>query len=33
MAAFGKSWRYESCQRRVNRAETIIMAPSGISYG
>src|SRR5215831_11124359 len=27
------SWRYESRQRRVNRAETITMAPSGTSYG
>jgi|AmaraimetP72IA01_FD_contig_91_858283_length_1079_multi_6_in_0_out_0_3 hypothetical protein len=33
MAAFVKSWRYESRQRRVNRAETITMAPSGTSYG
>ena len=33
MAAFVKSWPYESCQRRVNRAETITMAPSGTSYG
>jgi hypothetical protein len=33
MAAFLKSWRYESRQRRVNRAETITMAPSGTSYG
>ena len=33
MAAFAKSWRYKSRQRRVNRAETIIMAPSGSSYG
>jgi hypothetical protein len=33
MAAFAKSWRYESRQRRVNRAETITMAPSGTSYG
>jgi len=28
-----KSWRYESRQRRVNRAETITMTPSGTSYG
>ena len=33
MAAFVKSWRYESRLRRVNRAETITMAPSGASYG
>jgi len=33
MAALVKSWRYESRQRRVNRAETITMAPSGTSYG
>jgi len=33
MAAFAKSWRYESRQRRVNRAETITMAPSGTSCG
>jgi hypothetical protein len=33
MAAFVRSWRYESRQRRVNRAETITMAPSGTSYG
>jgi hypothetical protein len=33
MAAFVKSWRYESRQRRVNRAEIITMAPSGTSYG
>jgi len=28
MAGFVKSWRYESRQRRVNRAETITMALS-----
>jgi hypothetical protein len=33
MAAFAKSWRYKRHQRRVNRAETITMAPSGTSYG
>jgi hypothetical protein len=33
MAAFVKSWRYESHLRRVNHAETITMAPSGTSYG
>ena len=33
MAAFVRSWRYESRQPRVNRAETISMAPSGTSYG
>jgi len=33
MAAFVKSWRYESRQPRVNQAETISMAPSGTSYG
>jgi len=33
MAAFVKSWRHKSRQRRVNRAETITMAPSGTSYG
>jgi hypothetical protein len=33
IASFVKSWRYESRQRRVNRAETITMAPSGTSYG
>jgi hypothetical protein len=33
MTAFVKSWRYESRQRRVNRAETITMAPSCTSYG
>jgi hypothetical protein len=33
IVAFVKSWRYESRQRRVNRAETITMAPSGTSYG
>ena len=33
MAAFVRPWRYESRQPRVNRAETISMAPSGTSYG
>jgi hypothetical protein len=33
MAAFVKSWRYESRQRRVNREETRTMEPSGTSYG
>jgi len=33
IASFVKSWRYESRQRRVKRAETITMAPSGTSYG
>jgi hypothetical protein len=33
IAAFVKSRRYESRQRRVNRAETITMARSGTSYG
>ena len=33
MTAFVRPWRYESRQPRVNRAETISMAPSGTSYG